>query len=68
LAGRPQPLTLLCRKQHSGAAKGQFIGRVLPSEAIATSPAQRCCQKLLDAPKHEAPFWKRQFHSDGISR
>jgi molybdopterin synthase catalytic subunit len=26
-------------------------------------PAQRCCQELLEALKHEAPFWKREWSS-----
>jgi molybdopterin synthase catalytic subunit len=45
------------------------IGRVLPGEAIVLvavaadrrGPAQRCCQELLEALKHEAPFWKREW-------
>jgi molybdopterin synthase catalytic subunit len=24
-------------------------------------PAQRCCGELLEALKHEAPFWKREW-------
>ena len=24
-------------------------------------PAQRCCQELLEALKHHAPFWKREW-------
>ncbi|WP_438983006.1 molybdopterin synthase catalytic subunit [Vulcanococcus sp.] len=51
------------------------IGRVLPGEAIVLvaigadrrGPAQRCCQELLEALKHEAPFWKREWHTDGRS-
>ncbi|MBM3938904.1 MAG: molybdenum cofactor biosynthesis protein MoaE, partial [Sphingomonadales bacterium] len=51
------------------------IGRVLPGEAIVLvaigadrrGPAQRCCQELLEALKHEAPFWKRECHADGTS-
>jgi molybdopterin synthase catalytic subunit len=51
------------------------IGRVLPGEAIVLvaigadrrGPAQRCCQELLEALKHEAPFWKREWHADGSS-
>jgi ABC-type glutathione transport system ATPase component len=45
------------------------IGRVLPGEAIVLvavaadrrGPAQRCCQDLLEALKHDAPFWKREW-------
>ena len=51
------------------------IGRVLPGEAIVLvaigadrrGPAQRCCQDLLEALKHDAPFWKREWHADGRS-
>jgi len=28
-------------------------------------PAQRCCQELLEALKHDAPFWKREWRTDG---
>ena len=121
-----EPLTLLSRWQHNGAAESQFIGRVrptasdgaallalelehypgmteqqlenlaagccrrhgaisclvhhrigrvLPGEAIVRvaigadrrGPAQRCCQELLEALKHDAPFWKRECRTDGIS-
>jgi molybdopterin synthase catalytic subunit len=49
------------------------IGRVRPGEAIVLvaigadrrGPAQRCCQALLEALKHEAPFWKREWRTDG---
>ncbi len=45
------------------------IGRVLPGQAIVLvavsadrrGPAQRCGQELLEALKHEAPFWKREW-------
>ena len=45
------------------------IGRVLPGEAIVLvavaadrrGPALPCCQELLEALKHEAPFWKREW-------
>lgn len=45
------------------------LGRVLPGEAIVLvavaadrrGPAQRCGQELLEALKHEAPFWKREW-------
>ena len=51
------------------------VGRVLPGEAIVLvaigadrrGPAQRCCQELLEALKHDAPFWKRELHADGRS-
>lgn len=51
------------------------IGRVLPGEAIVLvaigadrrGPAQSCCQELLEALKHNAPFWKREWHADGSS-
>ena len=45
------------------------VGRVLAGEAIVLvavaadrrGPAQRCAQELLEALKHEAPFWKREW-------
>ena len=51
------------------------IGLVLPGDAIVLvavaadrrGPAQRCCQELLEALKHEAPFWKREWHADSSS-
>jgi molybdopterin synthase catalytic subunit len=49
------------------------VGRVLPGEPIVLvavgadrrGPAQRCSQELLEALKHEAPFWKREWLADG---
>jgi molybdopterin synthase catalytic subunit len=49
------------------------IGRVLPGDPIVLvavaadrrGPAQRCCQELLEALKHEAPFWKREWLAGG---
>ena len=51
------------------------IGRVHPGEAIVLvaigadrrGAAQRCCQELLEALKHDAPFWKREWRADGSS-
>ena len=51
------------------------VGRVEPGQAIVLvavgadrrGPAQRCCQELLEALKHEAPFWKREW-SGGAGR
>lgn len=51
------------------------VGRVLPGEPIVLvaigadrrGPAQRCCQEVLEALKHDAPFWKREWHVDGSS-
>jgi molybdopterin synthase catalytic subunit len=45
------------------------VGTILPGEPIVVvaafadrrGPAQRCCQELLEALKHEAPFWKREW-------
>ncbi len=45
------------------------VGRVLPGETIVLvaaaadrrGPAQRGCQELLEALKHDAPFWKREW-------
>ena len=49
------------------------VGRLLPGELIVLvavsadrrGPAQRCCAALLEALKHEAPFWKREW-SQGV--
>jgi molybdopterin synthase catalytic subunit len=51
------------------------VGRIAPGEAIVLvavvadrrGPAQRCCQTLLEALKHHAPFWKREWRADGSS-
>ena len=51
------------------------VGRVQPGEAIVLvavaadrrGPAQRCCQELLEALKHEAPFWKKEV-GGGLGR
>jgi len=51
------------------------VGRVLPGEPIVLvavaadrrGPALRCGQELLEALKHEAPFWKREWLADGHS-
>jgi molybdopterin synthase catalytic subunit len=34
---------------------------VVAAFADRRGPAQRCCQELLEALKHEAPFWKREW-------
>jgi molybdopterin synthase catalytic subunit len=70
-----QHLAAGCCRRHgvSTALVQHRIGRVLPGEAIVLvaigadrrGPAQRCCQELLEALKHEAPFWKREWRSDG---
>ena len=49
------------------------VGRLLPGELIVLvavsadrrGPAQRCCAALLEALKHDAPFWKREW-SNGV--
>ena len=48
------------------------IGLVLPGDAIVLvavaadrrGPAQRCGQELLEALKHDAPFWKREWSQE----
>ena len=48
------------------------VGHLVPSEVIVLvavqadrrGPAQRCCAALLEALKHEAPFWKREWCGD----
>lgn len=68
-------LAVECGKRHgvSNCLIQHRIGRVFPGEAIVLvaigadrrGPAQRCCQELLEALKHEAPFWKREWYADG---
>ncbi|MFM1798530.1 MAG: hypothetical protein RLZZ117_808 [Cyanobacteriota bacterium] len=60
-----------CARRHGARAVGvgHRVGHVIPGEAIVVAavmadrrgPAQRCCQELLEALKHEAPFWKREW-------
>jgi molybdopterin synthase catalytic subunit len=70
-------LALECCSRHgvNSCLVQHRIGRVLPGEAIVLvaigadrrGPAQRCCQDLLEALKHDAPFWKREWRRDGSS-
>jgi len=70
-----QQLAQDCSQRHSvrSALVLHRVGRVLPGQAIVLvaigadrrGPAQRCSQELLEALKHEAPFWKREWHRDG---
>jgi molybdopterin synthase catalytic subunit len=62
--------TASARRHGVGAVGvGHRVGQVAPGEAIVVvvvmadrrGPAQRCCQELLEALKHEAPFWKREW-------
>ena len=47
------------------------VGRLLPHEVIVLvaveadrrGPAQRCCMALLEAIKHQAPFWKQEWRN-----
>lgn len=68
--------TACCGRHRVGSCLIQHrIGRVLPGEAIVLvaigadrrGPAQRCCQELVEALKHEAPFWKKEWHANGSS-
>ena len=51
------------------------VGRLAPGEPIVLvaiaadrrGPAQRCGQELLEALKHDAPFWKREWRTNGSS-
>lgn len=64
-------LATACGERHRvrSVGVGHRVGRVAPGEAIVVvavqadrrGPAQRCCQELLEALKHEAPFWKREW-------
>jgi molybdopterin synthase catalytic subunit len=60
--------------QHHGATRVLVLHRVgtlLPGELIVLVAveadrrgcAQRCCSDLLEALKHQAPFWKREWFS-----
>ena len=60
-----------CAERHGVAAVlvCHRVGRVPAGEAIVLvavaadrrGMAQRCCQELLEALKHDAPFWKREW-------
>ena len=60
---------LLMDHDASSALVLHRVGRMLPSEVIVLvaveadrrGPAQRCCTALLEAIKHQAPFWKREW-------
>jgi molybdopterin synthase catalytic subunit len=64
-----------CAERHRALAVlvRHRVGRILNGEAIVLvavaadrrGPAQRCCQELLEALKHDAPFWKREW-SGGV--
>jgi molybdopterin synthase catalytic subunit len=64
-------LASACAERHGAAAVlvQHRVGRILNGEAIVLvavaadrrGPAQRCCQELLEALKHHAPFWKREW-------
>ena len=68
-----QRLATACARRHPVAAVmvRHRVGLVLTGDAIVVvavladrrGPAQRCCQELLEALKHEAPFWKREWSS-----
>jgi molybdopterin synthase catalytic subunit len=72
-----QALARAAATRHGAAAVlvHHRVGRVQPGEAIVLvavaadrrGPAQRCGQELLEALKHEAPFWKREWLADGRS-
>jgi molybdopterin synthase catalytic subunit len=72
-----QELAHVCCQRHgvSRCLIQHRIGRVLPGDAIVLvvigadrrGPAQRCCQDVLEALKHDAPFWKREWRRDGGS-
>jgi molybdopterin synthase catalytic subunit len=68
-----QRLAAACARRHPVAAVmvRHRVGLVLCRDAIVVvavladrrGPAQRCCQELLEALKHDAPFWKREWSS-----
>lgn len=70
-----EQLARSCAQRHQVWAVGvtHRVGTIFSGEAIVVvavfadrrGPAQRCCQELLEALKHEAPFWKREWLADG---
>jgi len=68
---RLEELARACAERHGVQAvlAAHRVGRLPPGEPIVVvavladrrGPAQRCCQELLEALKHEAPFWKREW-------
>ncbi len=68
-----QRLAAACARRHPVAAVlvRHRVGLVLCGDAIVVvavladrrGPAQRCCQELLEALKHDTPFWKREWSS-----
>jgi molybdopterin synthase catalytic subunit len=68
-----QRLAAACARRHpvAGVMVRHRVGLVLCGDAIVVvavladrrGPAQRCSQELLEALKHEAPFWKREWSS-----
>ena len=68
---RLRQLATACGHDHGARAicVAHRVGRLAPGEAIVVvavmadrrGPAQRCCQDVLEALKHEAPFWKREW-------
>jgi molybdopterin synthase catalytic subunit len=64
-------LALAAAQRHGASAVlvVHRVGLVAPAQAIVLvavaadrrGPAQRCCGELLEALKHEAPFWKREW-------
>ncbi|MFZ9463010.1 MAG: molybdenum cofactor biosynthesis protein MoaE [Vulcanococcus sp.] len=70
-----QTLAADCAERHGVLAVlvQHRVGRLAPGEPIVLvavaadrrGPAQRCGQELLEALKHDAPFWKREWRADG---
>ena len=66
---RREATRLLVEHGASSALVLHRVGRLSPSEVIVLvaveadrrGPAQRCCTALLEAIKHQAPFWKREW-------
>ena len=47
------------------------LGEALVLVAVAADrrgPAQRACSELLEALKHHAPFWKKEWRADGSAQ
>ena len=66
----------LGQHQATAARVAHRVGRVALGEAIVLvavaadrrGQAQRACAELLEALKHDAPFWKKELRADGTGR
>jgi molybdopterin synthase catalytic subunit len=65
----------LQRHQALAVRVAHRVGRAAPGEALVLvaaaadrrGQAQRACSELLEALKHHAPFWKKEWRADGTA-